>query len=452
VRTAHLLDIGSTYTKLLTVDLDEPGRFTSTTTPTTPDNLSVGVATALSTSPHAGPADLLAACSSAAGGLAVVVSGLVPRLSLEAARRAAFGSGARIVGSFAHHLTGDDIDAIDRSGPQVVLVTGGIDGGDGAVAEHNGEMLATLASRPAVVVACNRAVSAGIGARLADRGFEVHVVANLLPEIDEVDLEPSRAAIREVFDARIAHGPGLEEVTRRLGNELVPTPKATMDAVGFIGRHLGESIAAVEVGGATTNVHSHAPVSAPPGVVMRGLPPEALQRTVEGDLGIRHNADAVLDTAGDAWFDTPACSVDTDAVRGWVDRVLGTSIVPSSDVERRMDEAMALFCLRIGLERHSGRHVRRREPDGTEVVIQHGKDLTGCGALVAVGGALIHSSSEEAVSATMAEIDPDALAPRKAKVILDRHYTLYAVGLLAAFDQTAAADLARATLPGLWER
>ncbi len=59
------------------------------------------------------------------------------------------------------------------------------------------------------------------------------------------------------------------------------------------------SLLVVEVGGATTNIHSvvdQSPVT--PQTVIRGLPESRVKRTVEGDLGIRYNAPTIYDFIG----------------------------------------------------------------------------------------------------------------------------------------------------------
>src|SRR5690606_1530315 len=55
----------------------------------------------------------------------------------------------------------------------------------------------------------------------------------------------------------------------------------------------------VDIGGATTDVHSGASGTPTlPGVVQRGLPELWLKRTVEGDLGMRINAQTIVERYG----------------------------------------------------------------------------------------------------------------------------------------------------------
>ena len=144
--TALLIDFGSTYTKLRAVDVEGrrligTGQGPSTVT----TDINVGMRAAL--------ADLerrvgalprwryRLASSSAAGGLRMVTIGLVRELTAEAARRAALGAGAKLVGTFAYRLTHSDLDEILRLRPDIVLLAGGTDGGNMEVVLHNAAAL-----------------------------------------------------------------------------------------------------------------------------------------------------------------------------------------------------------------------------------------------------------------------------------------------------------------------
>ncbi len=145
---ALLIDFGSTYTKLRAVDLDRGRIVGSGQGPSTvASDVRVGMKAAL--------ADLEArlgglpafrhrlASSSAAGGLRMVTVGLVKELTAEAARRAALGAGAKLVGAYAYRLTKGDVDAIVAASPDIILLSGGTDGGNSEVIVANGKALAS---------------------------------------------------------------------------------------------------------------------------------------------------------------------------------------------------------------------------------------------------------------------------------------------------------------------
>ena len=65
------------------------------------------------------------ACSSAAGGLKMVALGLVPDLTVEAARRAALGAGAKVGQVFCYELTDTELEQIVKYSPDIILLAGG---------------------------------------------------------------------------------------------------------------------------------------------------------------------------------------------------------------------------------------------------------------------------------------------------------------------------------------
>ena len=129
-----LIDFGSTYTKLTAVDLEREeiiGTASAYTTVQTDinDGLRAGLARLEA---QTGPLqyDACYACSSAAGGLRMVTSGLVPELTGEAAKLATLGAGAKTVGVYAFQLTEDDLAEIRELAPDIFLLVGGTDGGN----------------------------------------------------------------------------------------------------------------------------------------------------------------------------------------------------------------------------------------------------------------------------------------------------------------------------------
>jgi uncharacterized protein (TIGR01319 family) len=96
------------------------------------------------------------ASSSAAGGLLFAVVGNVPGLTVEAANQSALGAGAKIVGSTAFKLTHDKVRDIEALRPDMILLTGGVDGGDSETILHNARVLAESALSVIIVVAGNR--------------------------------------------------------------------------------------------------------------------------------------------------------------------------------------------------------------------------------------------------------------------------------------------------------
>lgn len=456
--TALLIDFGSTWTKLRAVDLEAARMLATGQGPSTvTTDVTVGLEAAL--------ADLerklgrlprfehRLASSSAAGGLRMVTVGLVRELTAEAARQAALGAGAKLVGTFAYRLTPADVARIETLAPDIVLLAGGTDGGNLEVIRHNGAAIAASALTCPVVIAGNRDVGEELRELIAHSGKPAILTRNVMPAFGELDIDPARAAIRQVFIDRIVHAKGIDRAAARFDAVLMPTPAAVMEgaqrlADGCDGEPgLGELIV-VDIGGATTDVHSVA-VGAPSreGVVQYGLPEPRAKRTVEGDLGMRHNALAIAEAAGiDALArraHLPRADVEARLaiLAGDVERL------PHDDAERALDEALAWAAVRIAVKRHAGASRIAQTAQGP-VVVQTGKDLSGVATVIGTGGPLAHGHAPASIleSAVADAMEPDSLRPRSPRLLIDAGYMLYAAGLLASVAPRAALALAKQAL------
>jgi uncharacterized protein (TIGR01319 family) len=452
-RWAWLFDIGSTFTKLSVVDLEDVGhRFRAQSPTTVATNVRHGFLDAVhqieqSGGPAFDDAAFRAASSSAAGGLALVVSGLVPRLSAEAGRIAALGAGAKLVGSMSYRLTSDDIDTLQRWKPDIVLLTGGTDGGERETLLLNASALAGWSQCPTVIVAGNREVSGEAAALLSVAGISAVVVPNILPELDRLVIEPVRDAIREEFLTNIVKAKGIDAVRRHLDADILPTPGVVLDGVRFLAEHFFRGgVMVVEVGGATTNVHSWSSAHVGEGVVHRGLQEPELKRTVEGDLGVRWNAETILALAGEQWFADHGVE-HAHVLAEYVSRVTADpSTLPQNEIERGFDSLLATFAAQTAIARHCGRQKQVMLPEGP-VLVQEGKDLRRLDVVLGTGGSVISAESPASIlEAALETVDPFLLTPSDPAVSVDAEYMLYAIGLLSEHDPDATLELAQQSL------
>lgn len=450
---AWLFDIGSTFTKLTVLDLDDPGTHFRAQAPTTvATDVRDGFLAAVDAvhrqgGPRFEDAAYRAASSSAAGGLALVVSGLVPRLSAEAGRIAALGAGAKLVGTRSFRLTPTDVETLRGWNPDIILLTGGTDGGDRETLVANARSLAAWHGCPTVLVAGNREVSGEATEVLLDAGVAARELPNILPELDRLVIEPVREAIRQEFLTNIVHAKGIDRVCEHLDADILPTPAVVLDGVRLLAeRMFGGGVLAVEVGGATTNVHSWSPTRVDDGVIARGLPEPELKRTVEGDLGVRWNAETILGLAGEEWFAGRGID-DVGQLSEYVHEVAATpATLPRDEAEREYDALLATFAAQTAIARHCGRHKQVIVPEGP-VLVQEGKDLRGVEAVLGTGGSVISADDPVGAVATALESDdPFALIPSSPRVLIDNDYVLYATGLLAEQHPDASVELARLSL------
>ena len=448
MKAVLLIDFGSTYTKLTAVDLDAEvvlGTAAAYTTVQTDinDGLNEGLKLLEEKIGKVEFAECFA-CSSAAGGLRMVTSGLVPELTGEAAKLASLGAGAKVVGIYAFQLTEEDLEEISASKPDIFLLVGGTDGGNTECILHNAKMLATLDADFPVVVAGNRTAARQCEKILA--GKQVYICPNVMPKFGVLNIEPTQKQIREIFLNRIIQAKGLSKVSDLLSDIMMPTPAAVLQAMELLAQGCeGESgigeLVAVDVGGATTDVYSIADgMPEHMNTVYKGLPEPYAKRTVEGDIGMRYSIQGIVDTAGLDRI-SKLSGLSPERVTALVEELkCHTDKVPNGDPELEMlDYALASMAIREAVTRHAGTIEETYTMMGLTYV-QSGKNLTGVKQIVVTGGSLIHTKHTEEIAAhaLFSPAHPTSLRPKQADVWVDRTYILAAMGLLSShYPQTA---------------
>ena len=451
-----LIDFGSTYTKVTAVDADaEEILGTAAAYTTVQTDINDGLHAALSDlEKRTGKLDFSAcyACSSAAGGLRMMVSGLVPELTSEAARLASLGAGAKIIGQFSFELTEEDLEDIQAAKPDIFLLVGGTDGGNTDCILHNAKMLASIRPAFPIVIAGNRTAARPCQKLL--EGCETYVCENVMPKFGKLCIEPTQKQIRDIFLKKIIYAKGLSKASALLSDILMPTPSALLQALELLSQGcdgepgLGELVA-VDVGGATTDVYSLAD-GMPQGMntVYKGLPEPFAKRTVEGDIGMRYSVRGILEAAG---IDKLARLSGLSAKRvaelvEWL--AVHTDSTPNGDDElTRLDYALASCAIETAVTRHAGTMEEAYTMMGL-TYIQTGKDLTSVQSLVVTGGSVIHTekTAEIARHALFDPAQPQSLRPKKAKVYIDRRYLLAAMGLLSAYYPKTALHIMKKEL------
>jgi uncharacterized protein (TIGR01319 family) len=455
---AILIDFGSTFTKVTAVDLDRAavvGRSQSPSTVLT--DVREGLLLALKALHQScalfdrQPSDLgilekltVLASSSAAGGLKIVVVGNVPGLTVAAANQAALGAGAKLVGATAFKLTDAKLQEILALVPDMILLTGGTDGGDSATILHNARLLAQSPLAVPFVVAGNNAAAAEVCAILKEHGKEVRLADNVMPTAGALSVESAREEIRKLFMERITHAKGLDALNG-IVPVVLPTPLAVLKGVrlgadGTTAEQGWGDMLVVDVGGATTDVHSIG-YGYPAGenVIAQGLAEAYAKRTVEGDLGIRFNAATILERVGleplgqelSANFtEVPA---HAEAMADYVEQVSReTATVPQEPWHAAADAVLARNAVELAVARHVGRRERIVAREG-EAWVHYGKDLRETKTIIGTGGVFVHNPHAAYILAQRSQEGDgvQVLRPRNPQLYLDLSYSLYAVGLLS---------------------
>ena len=448
-----LVDFGSTFTKL-TITEAGTGRLLATAQAPTTVKTDVmegyrdALGRALAQAPGKPRIVRRLAASSAGGGLRVAAIGLVPEYTEAAARQAALNAGARIVLQLSERLDEGAVAALEAAQPEIVLFSGGTDGGQRDQVLENAEAVSAARIESRVVVACNRDVAAAVAEMLAPTN-RVKTVANVLPAIGRLDIEPARAAIHDEFVRHVIRGKGLSRAEEFHEAVIMPTPEAVLRATRLLALGVGGTkagdVVVVDLGGATTDVHAAiAPRPATVGIRTAGLPALPLRRTVEGDLGMRWSAPGVLEADGD-WLEPEghAAGQTPEQLRRACDRrQREPGYLPESPGEDRIDRALATACATHALRRHCGVLRTVYVPaQGTDFV-QRGADLRDVPLVIGTGGMLgRHADGEAVLRAALERQARGSLTPRAPALALDRHYVLAAAGLLSTVDENAARAL-----------
>jgi uncharacterized protein (TIGR01319 family) len=439
---ALLIDFGSTYTKIVVVDLETEelaGYAQSCTTVAT--DIMIGLRHALDLLPpplRKAPFACRLSSSSAAGGLGMVTIGLIPELSAEAARRSALGAGAKVLKVFSFKISDRELREIVEIHPDILLLAGGIDGGNAEVIVANARKLAESALSCPIVVAGNKAAADEVNEILLAGDKVVLLTDNVMPDVNVLNVDPARAMIRQVFIDRIVSAKGLKRAEEFVEGILMPTPTAVLKAAQILAagtpaeKGLGDLVI-LDIGGATTDVHSVGwgnPVQA--GVIRKGLPEPYAKRTVEGDLGIRYNAESILKLCGAAAIRENAAFALPDLPQKLECLSREVGFVPATPEDRDLDFALASCAAQAAMERHAGTVETLWGPHG-QYFLQHGKDLTPVEQVIGTGGIFVHHPRADGIlkKAVYDPGRPFSLRPRNPSLYTDAHYCLFAVGLLA---------------------
>jgi uncharacterized protein (TIGR01319 family) len=449
ITAAVLTDFGSTYTKVTLVDVASGRLVARAQAPTTvARDVMDGFDRALGEAVRAAGPDVSlgprAAASSAGGGLRIAAVGLVSDLTTEAARRTALNAGGRLAITLSGDLGTPDAEALLASKPDVVLFSGGTDGGQRERVLRNAEVVAGSGITAEIVVACNREIGDAVALRFERGGLRARVVENTMPRLGEPNIEPARAAILDAFLLHVIRGKRLSSRGEFLESVITATPDAVLRSVRLLvdagGWPAGgaDAVAVIDIGGSTTDVHSS--VGRHSSVVGSGEPLLALTettRTVEGDLGMRLSAGGVLD-ADLKWLKE---AFGPDISRYVERRESDASFLPGGQREEAADRALGTSCVREALARHCGREFWAFRTNDPAQLTRTGPDLRDVALLVGTGGVLARGRDGVGVVAEgllrLAGVQ-GLMAPRQPRIAIDRDYALAAAGLLSMTDPDLA--------------
>jgi uncharacterized protein (TIGR01319 family) len=458
---AVCVDFGSTFTKALLVDLADgsvvAGAEHRTTIDTDVlDGYDACLAELAAVDPRATSAQVLA-CSSAGGGLRIAVVGNEELVTAEAGRRVALSSGGKVV-TVRSVAQGDDLDLADDR-PDVVLLTGGTDGGNVEPAVRAARGLTRAGWQGPTVIACNGDAVPEVAMVLAEAEVPHVFAANVVPQIGAFAPASARSAIREMFLRHVIGGKGLSRRADFTAMVRGATPDVVLTGVEVLATAVGE-VVVVDVGGATTDVHSVVEIDPEEaGLAREVIAPSPVTRTVEGDLGMRWSALSTAEEAG----------LEPHLVEAARRRRDDPGFLPTTGTEMDEDEDLARAAVALALRRHAGRSRVVVSPEG-RVIERSGVDLREVHLVVGSGGVLRHGRdgvADRVLGPSVGPVDrqsadwqrlprdrrafrgADWQLPERASVVVDTEYVLAAAGLLAAAHPDAAYRLVTGLLDRL---
>ncbi|MCD4847471.1 MAG: glutamate mutase L [Candidatus Aegiribacteria sp.] len=308
--------------------------------------------------------DIYMSTSSAGGGLQMTVAGVVKTMTGESAQRAALGAGAivmDVVASNDGRLAHEKVADIRRLRPDMILLSGGIDGGTIDHVVELAEIIKAADPKPRfgvgyklpVIYAGNKDAAGEVAKELGDQA-ELKIVDNLRPVLERENLGPARDLIHELFMEHVmAQAPGYPRLMEWAGHyvdgkwkqvPIMPTPGAVGKLIEIVAKNENIEVMGVDIGGATTDVFS----------VFTSGDETVFNRTVSANLGLSYSVSNVLASAG---FDNvmrwvPFHMDEADLRNRIRNKMIRPTTIPQMLKELIVEQAIAREALRLALVQH----------------------------------------------------------------------------------------------------
>ncbi len=382
--------------------------------------------------------DVFVATSSAGGGLQMLVTGVIKKMTADSAHKAALGAGAIVTDVLAVDDGRTDLERIQRIQrlrPDMVLISGGINGGNEVHVTSMAELVAKAHPQSRlgnrfklpVVYAGNEDARDKVGRFLKDVA-EVYHVENLRPVLEKENLEPTGDKIQELFLEHVmSHAPGYEQLIELTQGRIMPTPNAVGELLQAIGRRNEINVMAVDIGGATTDVFSSMLIGhrrsdatyidevtnkievAPRDLNYR----RTFYRSVDANLGMSYSIGNVLAEAGGdnimRWL--PFNISEGDLRDTLSNKMIHPTVLPQTREAILIEHAVAREAISVAVKRHklmasglSGVHIVRSIDDTfdqvnvSELSLIQDDDID---VIIGSGGVLSHTPNRKQALAIM---------------------------------------------------
>ena len=396
--------------------------------------------------------DLYLSTSSAGGGLQMMVSGLVLQMTGESAQRAALGAGAIVMDVIALNdgrRPHEKVRRLRQLRPDMILLSGGTDGGDVRRVTEMAELIAAADPRARlgagyelpVIYAGNKDAAGTVSACLGGL-TALTVVPNLRPTLEREHLQPARDAIHELFMEHVmAHAPGYKKLMSWSPVPIMPTPGAVGLIIEKVAKRDGLAVVGVDIGGATTDIFSVFKVP--------GTDDTVFNRTVSANLGMSYSISNVMAEAGIGnilrWVPFP---VDEVELRNRVkNKMIRPTTIPQTLEDLVIEQAICREALRLSFEQHKALAVglkgKQTARDISDTFEQSGSggslvDLVDLGLMVGSGGVLSHAPRRAQGMVMMI----DAFLPEGiTELAVDSIFMTPQLGVLSTVHEQAATQV-----------
>tara|TARA_B100000809_G_scaffold30019_1_gene26047 strand:+ start:8578 stop:10329 length:1752 start_codon:yes stop_codon:yes gene_type:complete len=401
--------------------------------------------------------DIYVSTSSAGGGLQMMVAGVVKSMTGESAERAALGAGSIVMDVLASNdgrMPHQKIQRIRQLRPDMILLSGGIDGGTTKHVVELAEILHAANPKPRlgkdyklpVIYAGNNKAQSEITKTLAEM-TDLTIVKNIRPVLERENLTPSRDKIHDLFMEHVMQqAPGYKKLMSWTDAPIMPTPGAVGSLIEMIAKQENITVVGVDIGGATTDIFS--------------VFQEQFNRTVSANLGMSYSICNVLAEAGMAnvlrWVQFDIDEIDLNNRIG--NKMIRPTTVPQSMEELMMEQAIAREALRLSFIQHKAFAVNlkgiqkertisdafEQSESGLSLVNMMELDL-----LVGSGGVMSHAPRRE----QSARMLVDAFLPEGiTQLAVDSIFMMPQLGVLANIDKEDLKEDARKAAVEVFEK
>lgn len=390
--------------------------------------------------------DAYISTSSAGGGLQMMVAGAIKTMTAESAQRAALGAGAIVMDVLASNdkrLPHQKIERIRQLRPDMILLSGGTDGGTVTHVIELAEYIGAADPRPRlgqtyklpVLYAGNVDARERIKEVLGEK-MDLTITENLRPTLERENLLPARHKIQDLFlDHVMAQAPGYKKLMGMVHTEIMPTPGAVGVIMQKVAKRENIKVVGVDIGGATTDVFS--------------VFGEVFNRTVSANYGMSYSisnvlADAKLENVM-RWL---SFELDEKDVRDRIkNKMIRPTTIPQSLDELKIEQAIAREALTLSFEQHKSlatglKGVQQtrsiadafnQEESGKSVINMMELDM-----IVGSGGVLSHAPRRNQSMSMMI----DSFLPEGITMItVDSIFMMPHLGVLSQINEVAATEV-----------